>query len=339
MKAYALTRYGSADNVAVVERPRPVAGDQDVLIEIHAASVNPLDSKIRHGDLKQILPYKLPIVLGNDLAGTVVEVGRDVTRFAPGDTVFAKPRQDRIGSFAQYLAVHEDDVAPKPATLDMVEAASLPLVALTAWQALIVKADLRPGQKVLIHAGSGGLGSIAIQLAKFLGATVATTTSSRNADWVRGLGADIVIDYRTEDFATKLSGYDLVLDTQGGETLEKSFTVLKPGGTVVSVAGPPDPVFAKEFGLNWLLIQAIRGLSFAIRRKARQHSVAYTFLFMTANGEQLRDIGALVDAGSIRPVIDRTFPFDQTTDAIAYVESGRSRGKVVVTMTGGISAS
>jgi NADPH:quinone reductase-like Zn-dependent oxidoreductase len=338
MKAYALSRYGKTDNVTVIDRPEPELGDRDVLIEIHAASINPLDSKIRHGELKQILPYKLPILLGNDLAGVVVKAGPRVTRFAPGDKVFAKPRQDRIGAFAQYLAVHEDDVAPKPERLTMVEAAALPLVALTAWQALVVKADLQPGQKVLIHAGSGGLGSVSIQLAKHLGAEVATTTSGKNASWVKELGADIVIDYTTQDFAAELSGYDLVLDTQGGESLEKSLTVLKPGGTVISVAGPPEPAFAKEFGLNWVLTQAIRGLSFSIRRRAKQHSVKYAFLFMTANGEQLRHLGALVDAGTIRPVIDRVFPFDQTLDALAYVDSGHSKGKVVVTVTDGTPA-
>jgi NADPH:quinone reductase-like Zn-dependent oxidoreductase len=186
---------------------------------------------------------------------------------------------------------------------------------------------------VLIHAGSGGLGSIAIQLAKHLGATVATTTSAKNASWVKDLGADVVIDYKTQDIAAELSGYDLVLDTQGGATLEKSLQVLKPGGAVISVAGPPDPVFAREFGANWLLVQAMRALSFSIRRKARKRSVTYSFLFMTANGEQLRKLSTLIDAGVIRPVIDRVFPFDDTLEALAYVESGRSKGKVVVTMT------
>jgi NADPH:quinone reductase-like Zn-dependent oxidoreductase len=333
MKAFALTRYGKTDNVSVVEHPDPELRDNDVLVEIHAASINPLDLKIRNGELKPLLPYRLPLILGNDLAGVVVKTGRGVSRFRVGDAVYAKPRQDRIGAFAQYLAVDEADVAPKPERLDMTEAAALPLVALTAWQALVVKAGLRPGQKVLIHAGSGGLGSIAIQLAKHLGAVVATTTSSKNAGWVKDLGADEVIDYRTHDFASELSDYDVVLDTQGGETLEKSLQVLKPGGMVISVAGPPDPLFAKEFGANWVLIQAMRALSFSIRRKAKRRSVTYKFLFMTANGEQLRELGALVDAGSIRPVIDRVFPFDETLEALTYVESGRSKGKVVVTMT------
>jgi NADPH:quinone reductase-like Zn-dependent oxidoreductase len=330
MKAFALTRYGKKDTVSAVERAVPDLRDDDVLVQIHATSVNPLDLKIRNGELKPLLPYNLPLVLGNDLAGIVVKTGPRVRRFAPGDAVYAKPRQDRIGTFAEYLAVNENDVAKKPASVDMNEAAALPLVSLTAWQALVDKAQLRPGQKVLIHAGSGGLGTIAIQLAKHLGATVATTTGTQNVEWVRKLGADIVIDYKTQDFATELRDYDLVLDTQGGKTLDRSFQVVKPGGAVISVAGPPEPTFAREFGANWLLVQAMRALSFSVRRKAKQRSVTYSFLFMTANGDQLRELATLVDAGVIRPVIDRVYPFGSTLDALAYVESGHARGKVVV---------
>lgn len=334
MKAFALTRYGKKDTVSAVERAVPDLGDDDVLVQIHATSINPLDLKIRNGELKPLLPYKLPLVLGNDLAGIVVKTGPRVRRFAPGDAVYAKPNQDRIGTFAEYLAVNENDVARKPDSIDMNEAAALPLVSLTAWQALVDKARLRPGQKVLIHAGSGGLGSIAIQLAKHLGATVATTTSTKNVEWVKELGADIVIDYKTKDFATELRDYDVVLDTQGGETLDKSFQVVKPGGTVISVAGPPEPDFAREFGANWLLIQAMRALSFSVRRKAKRRSVHYSFLFMTANGDQLRELAALIDAGAIHPIIDRVYPFDATLDALAYVENGRATGKVVVTVRG-----
>lgn len=334
MKAFALTRYGKKNSISAVERAVPDPRDDDVLVQIHATSVNPLDLKIRNGELKPLLPYKLPIVLGNDLAGVVVKTGPRVKRFVPADAVYAKPSQDRIGTFAEYLTVNENDVAKKPDRVDMNTAAALPLVGLTAWQALVDKAQLRPGQKALIHAGSGGLGTIAIQLAKHLGATVATTTSTKNVEWVKALGADIVIDYKTKDFATELRDYDLVLDTQGGQTLAKSLQVVKPGGTVISVAGPPEPTFVREFGANWLLVQAIRALSFSVRRKAKRRSVNYAFLFMTANGDQLRELGALVDAGVIRPVIDRVFPLDSTLDALAYVESGRATGKVVVTVTG-----
>lgn len=334
MKAFALTRYGKKDTVSAVERAVPDLREDDVLVQIHATSINPLDLKIRNGELKPLLPYKLPLVLGNDLAGIVVKTGPRVRRFAPGDAVYAKPNQDRIGTFAEYLAVNENDVARKPDSIDMNEAAALPLVSLTAWQALVDKAQLRPGQKVLIHAGSGGLGSIAIQLAKHLGATVATTTSTKNVEWVKELGADVVIDYKTQDFATELRDYDVVLDTQGGETLDKSFQVVKPGGRVISVAGPPEPDFAREFGVNWLLVQAMRALSFSVRRKAKRRSAHYSFLFMTANGDQLRELAALVDAGAIHPIIDRVYPFDATLDALAYVENGRATGKVVVTVRG-----
>jgi 2-desacetyl-2-hydroxyethyl bacteriochlorophyllide A dehydrogenase len=330
MKAFVVTRYGKANSVEAVELPEPELGDRDVLVQIHAAGVNPLDLKIRNGELKPLLASKLPLVLGNDLAGVVVKAGTNVGRYKPGDEVYAKPDKDRIGAFAELIAISENDVAKKPHRLDMEQAASIPLVGLTAWQALIEKAKLRAGQKVLIHAGSGGLGTIAIQLAKHLGATVATTTSTVNVEWVKRLGADVVIDYRSNDFETVLHDYDVVIDTQGGQTLEKSLRVLKPGGKVISVAGPPDPDFAKDFGANWFLIQAMRVISLRIRRKAKRRGVTYSFLFMKASGVQLRELGSLIDSGAIRPVVDRVFPFQSTTEALAYVEKGRAKGKVVV---------
>jgi 2-desacetyl-2-hydroxyethyl bacteriochlorophyllide A dehydrogenase len=330
MKAFVISRYGKANSVEAVQLPEPELGDGDVLVQIHAASVNPLDLKIRNGELKPLLPYKLPLVLGNDLAGVVIKAGANVHRFKPGDEVYAKPDKDRIGTFAELIGISENDVAKKPHALDMEQAASIPLVGLTAWQALVEKARLHPGQKVLIHAGSGGLGTVAIQLAKHLGAAVATTTSTANVEWVKRLGADVVIDYRSNDFETLLHDYDVVIDTQGGQTLEKSLRVLKPGGKVISVAGPPEPDFAKEFGANWFLIQAMRVLSLKIRRRAKRRRVTYSFLFMRASGDQLREIGSLIDSGAIRPVVDRVFPFQSTTEALAYVEKGRAKGKVVV---------
>ncbi len=330
MKAFVVSKYGKANSVEAVELPEPEMGDGDVLVEVHAASVNPLDLKIRNGELKPLLPYKLPLVLGNDLAGIVIKAGKNVRRFKPGDKVFARPDQDRIGAFAEMIAINENDVAKKPHRLDMEQAASVPLVGLTAWQALVGKAGLQAGQKVLIQAGSGGVGTIAIQLAKHLGATVATTTSTANVDWVKGLGADVVIDYKKDDFESVFHDYDVVIDTQGGQTLEKSLLVLKPGGKVISVAGPPEPDFAKEFGANWFLIQAMRALSFQIRRKAKRRGVTYSFLFMKASGDQLRELGSLIDSGAIRPVVDQVFPFQSTTEALAYVEKGRAKGKVVV---------
>jgi NADPH:quinone reductase-like Zn-dependent oxidoreductase len=333
MRAFVVERYGNADTVRASEVPDPKAGAHDVLVRIHAASVNPVDLKIRNGDLKTILPLRAPFVLGNDLAGTVVAVGAGVTRFTVGDEVYAQPDQDQMGTFAEFVAIHEDAVATKPATLTMVEAASIPLVGLTAWQALVERADLRPGQKVLIHAGAGGVGTIAIQLAKHLGASVATTASATKSDLVKNLGADVVIDYQKQPFETILHDYDVVLDTVGGETLNKSLQVLKPGGKVISVAGPPDPAFAKEIGANPVVRLAMAALSYRIRRRARRRQVTYSFLFMKASGDQLRELTALIDAGIIRPVVDSVFDFEQTREALAQIEQGRAKGgKVVVRM-------
>jgi NADPH:quinone reductase-like Zn-dependent oxidoreductase len=333
MKAFVVERYGDADTVRAADVPHPRVGAYDVLVRIHAASVNPVDLKIRDGDLKTILPLPLPFVLGNDLAGTVVAVGARVTRFAVGDEVYAHPDQNRIGTFAELIAIHQDDVATKPVTLSMEEAASIPLVGLTAWQALVERADLRPGQKVLVHAGAGGVGTFAIQLAKHLGASVATTASATKTDVVKSLGADVVIDYRRQAFETILHDYDVVLDTVGGETLDKSLRVLKPGGKLVSVAGPPDPALAKEFGVNPVIRLAIAALSYRIRRRARRRQVNYSYLFVKASGDQLRELTALIDAGIIRPVVDSVFDFDQTREALAHLEQGRTKaGKVVIRM-------
>ncbi|MFK8906395.1 NADP-dependent oxidoreductase [Streptomyces sp. YS-3] len=334
MRVFTVEKYGGEAGMRAAELPDPRVGADDVLVKIHAAGVNPLDLRIRNGDFKAFLPYRLPLVLGNDLAGTVVRVGPAVTRFAVGDEVYARPDKDRIGTFAELIAVHQDDLAPKPATLTMTEAASLPLVALTAWQALVERAHVQPGQKVLIHAGAGGLGSIAVQLAKALGAHVATTVSTAKIDLAKDLGADIVVDYRTQDFEEVLDGYDIVLDSLGGENLAKSLRVLKPGGMAISVAGPPDPAFARELGLNPFLRLAMTALSFKTRRDAKRHGVTYSFLFMKASGDQLSELTPLIDAGKVRPVVDRVFPFDETLQAMEYVEKGRAKaGKVVVSMT------
>lgn len=332
MKAFIIDRYKSKDGIRAAEMPVPELRDDDVLVQIHAAGVNPIDAKIKDGEFKLILPYRLPLILGNDFAGVVVRVGSRVQRFKPGDEVYARPDKDRIGTFADYIAVNEADLAAKPRTLTMEEAASLPMVALTAWQALVERASLKPGQKVLIHAGSGGVGTAAIQLAKHLGATVATTTSTANVDLVKGLGADVVVDYKKEDFETVLHDYDVVLDPLGGKTLEKSLRVLRPGGKVIGIAGPPDPDFAQEIGASWFLRLAMTLLSYRTKKHARRRHVSYSFLFMKASGDQLREITSLVDDGAMRPVVDRTFPFESTNEALAYVESGRAKGKVVVKM-------
>src|SRR5213082_2155678 len=320
MKAFVVERYGKNDGVRFGEMPEPELRDADVLVRVHAAGVNVLDSKIRDGEFKLILPYRLPLILGNDVAGVVVRVGPKVRRFKSGDEVYARPKQDRIGTFAELIAMNEADVALKPKNLTMQEAASIPLVGLTAWQVLIDHAELKKGQKIVIHAGSGGVGTFAIQLAKHIGATVATTTSAAN----------VVIDYKKEDFAKVLNGYDVVLNSLGKDTLEKSLKVLKPGGKLISISGPPDVAFAKENGSNWFLQQGMRLLSSGIRKKAKHHGVSYSFVFMRANGEQLSKITSLIESGIIRPVMDRIFPFAATKEAWAYLETGRARGKVVI---------
>jgi len=332
MKAFILERYGKKGGVRLGEMPEPELRDDEVLVQVHAAGVNLLDTKIKSGEFKLILPYRLPLILGHDVAGVVVRVGPLVKRFKPGDEVYSRPDDFRIGAFAERIAIKEDSLAIKPNALTMEEAASIPLVGLTAWQALIEKAQIKKGQKVFIQAGSGGVGTFAIQLAKHLGAFVATTTSTANVDWVKGLGADIVIDYKKDDFENILHGYDVVLNSQDGKTLEKSLSVLKPGGKLISISGPPDPAFAEEIGTPWFVKQIMRLLSAGIRRKAKHHKVSFSFLFMKANGSQLREITTLIDSGAIRPVVDRVFPFESTPEAMNYVETGRAKGKVVVKM-------
>ena len=303
-----------------------------MLVKVSAAGINPLDTMVRDGEFKRLLKYQTPFVLGHDVAGVVTRVGSAVRDFHEGDEVYARPRDLRIGTFAEYIAIDHDDVAPKPASLTLHEAAAVPLVSLAAWQALVDRAHVQPGQKVLVHAGSGGLGSTAIQLAKHLGATVATTARGENAELVRSLGADVVIDYTKEDFAETLSRYDVVLDSRGGENLERSLTILKPGGQAIGVTGPPDPGFAKQLGAPKPIGVVMALLSRKVRKQARKLGVHYSFVFMQADGGQLRELASLYDAGHLRPLIDKTFPFDQALEALAYVEQSRAKGKVIIAL-------
>jgi alcohol dehydrogenase len=330
MKAWILERYGKNNPVRLDEVPEPKLSEDEVLVKIRAAGVNVLDAKIAKGEFKAILPYRVPFVLGHDAAGVVVRVGSKVRNFKPGDEVYSRPDDFHIGTFAEFIAIKEGSLAAKPKKLTMEESASIPLVGLTAWQALIEKADLKKGQKVFIQAGSGGVGAFAIQLAKSLGAYVATTTSTANADWVKELGADLVIDYRKVAFETILKDYDVVLNSQDNTTLMKSLSVLKPGGKLISISGPPDPAFGKEIKAPWIVRSIMSLISIGVRREAKRRGVSYSFLFMKASGSQLREIAALIDSGAIRPVVDRVFPFEQTQAAIAYVETGRAKGKVVI---------
>ena len=330
MKAFIVNQYGKREKLQLTEIAEPAVKENDVLVQIHSASVNQLDSKIKNGEFKMILPYKIPFTLGHDVSGVITKVGSRVSKFKVGDEVYARPADHRIGTFAELIAMNEKDVALKPKNLSMVEAASIPLVGLTAWQALIEKANLKKGQKVFIQAGSGGVGTFAIQQAKHIGAYVATTTSADNIDLVKTLGADIVIDYRKEDFETILKDYDVVLNSQDKKTLEKSLKVLKPGGKIISISGPPDPEFGQQINANWFLKIVIKFLSAGIRKKAKRLGVNFSFLLMRAQGEQLSQITRLIESGAIKPVIDKVYPFNQTNEAMSYVEAGRAKGKVVI---------
>ncbi|WP_027385569.1 NADP-dependent oxidoreductase [Chryseobacterium gregarium] len=332
MKAFSISRYKKESPSKLTNLPEPSIKDHEVLVEIHAASVNLLDSKIKSGEFKLILPYKMPLVLGHDVAGIVVKTGAKVKNFKVGDEIYSRPADFQIGTFAEFIAIHEKDVALKPENLTMEEAASIPLVGLTGWQALVERSKVQKGQNVFIQAGSGGVGTFAIQLAKHLGATVATTASKKSFDFLKSLGADVLIDYKTQDFEDVLIDYDVVLNSQDNKTLEKSFHVVKPGGKIVSISGPPTPAFAEDQNLPWYVRLATGFLSRKIRRTAEKQHVSYSFLFMKANGAQLAEITGLIEAGKIKPVIDKVFPFHQTNDAVAYVESGRAKGKVVIKM-------
>jgi NADPH:quinone reductase-like Zn-dependent oxidoreductase len=330
MKAFVVDKYKKKGALRLANVREPEVRDDDVLVRVHAASVNLLDSKVRDGEFKLLLRYRPPFILGHDVAGTVLRVGPKIRQFKVGDEVYARPRDHRVGTFAEFIAINETDVAPKPKNISMEEAASIPLVGLTAWQALVEVGKLKAGQNVFIQAGSGGVGTFAIQLAKHLGATVATTTSTKNVELVKSIGADLVIDYKTQDFEKVLSGYDLVLHSQDTKALEKSLRVLKPGGLLISISGPPDPTFAEEFGLNLFLKLVMRLLSRSARKKAKSLGVRFSFLFMRAQGQQLSEITSLIESGVIRPVVDRSFPFERTGDALAYIETGRAKGKVVI---------
>lgn len=330
MKAFVINKYSKKGSLQLTEMPIPEVKDNDVLVDVYAAGVNLLDSKIKTGEFKLILPYKLPLILGHDVAGVVTGVGKNVKKFKVGDEVYARPADHRIGTFAEFIAIDERDVALKPKNISMEEAASIPLVALTAWQVLVEKAQLKKGQNVFIQAGSGGVGTIAIQLAKYLGATVATTASAKSFDLLKDLGADVIVDYKNSDFENRLSNYDVVLNSQDQKTLEKSLRILKSGGKLISISGPPTPDFAKEIKATWFVKVILSLLSSGIRKRAKNKNVDYSFLFMKASGQQLSEITSLIEAKIIKPTVDKVFSFQETNEALSYVESGRAKGKVVI---------
>jgi NADPH:quinone reductase-like Zn-dependent oxidoreductase len=332
MKALTFKRYGKSPEIGFADIPRPTLKANELLVQVHAASVNPIDNVIPTGLFKAVLPFQLPATLGSDLAGVVTEVGSRVTRFKPGDAVFASIFDLGTGSIAEFAVVPESAAALKPANLDFVQAASIPMVGLTSWQALKERANLRAGQKVFIPAGSGGIGTFAIQLAKHLGAKVGTTTSTGNVELVSSLGADEVVDYKKQEFEKVLRDYDTVLGTVRGDAIEKSIGILKAGSKIVSIVGPLDAAFARARRLNFVLAFVFGLMSRKIMRLAHKRQVDYSFFFVRPDGDQLAEIGELLKAQRIRPVIDKVFPFDQAKDALAYLAQGRAKGKVVVQM-------
>ena len=330
MKALILKRYGKSGQLAFADIPRPTIKPDEMLVQVHAVGLNPIDNVIPKGTFKPILKFKLPATMGSDLAGIVVEVGSRVTRFKLGDAVFASIFDLGTGSLAEFAVVPESAAAIKPANLDFVQAASIPMVGLTSWQALKERAHLKSGQKVFISAGSGGIGTFAIQLAKYLGAKVGTTTSTSNVSLVERLGADEVVDYKKQEFEKVLQGYDVVLGTIKGDVIEKSLGILNPKSIIVSLIGPLDAAFARARGMNFLMALVFGLMSAKIIRQAKKRGIEYSFLFAHPDGHQLAEIGKLLEAEHIHPVIDKVFPFNQTKEALAYLEEGRAKGKVVV---------
>jgi NADPH:quinone reductase-like Zn-dependent oxidoreductase len=330
MKALTFERYGKSPGIGFTDVPRPTLKPDELLVQVHAAGVNPIDNIIPTGLFKAVLKFELPATLGSDLAGVVTEVGSRVTRFKPGDAIFASIFDLGTGSIAEFAAVPERAAALKPANLDFVQAASIPMVGLTSWQALKERLKLQAGQKVFIPAGSGGIGTFAIQLAKHLGAKVGTTTSTGNVELVRSLGADEIVDYKKQEFENVLRGYDAMLGTVRGDAMEKSVGILKSRAAMVSLVGPLDAAFARARRLNFVLTFVFAMMSRKIKRLAKKREVTYSFLFERPDGNQLAEIGELLKAGRIRPVIDKVFPFEQAKEALEYLAQGRSRGKVVV---------
>jgi len=329
MKAMIIRKYGRAP-LELAEMSVPSVGEKDVLVEIVAASINPVDFKIRDGKVRMLLKYEMPLIMGNDFSGIVTQVGNGVKKFKVGDEVYGRASKHRIGTFAEYLAIDEDAIAFKPTNISFEEAASIPLVGLTSYQALHDILQLTRGQKVLIQAGAGGIGTFAIQLAKAMGVCVATTTSQAGYDLVKSLGADQIIDYKHEQFDEILHDYDGVYDTIGGETLERAFKIVKPGGHVVTISGLPNARFGKAYGSGFIKTNLFRMATRNITKLEKQYRAKYHFLFMKASGEQLAIITELIESGKIKPIIDRIYPLVEAQEALNYSETGRAKGKVIL---------
>jgi NADPH:quinone reductase-like Zn-dependent oxidoreductase len=331
MKAFIFNKYGGPEVAELREVPKPAAAAGELLIRVEAAGLNPVDFKIREGNLKVIQSLSFPVIAGCELAGTVEALGSGVKNFTVGDRVYVRVAKEKLGAFAEYATVSEDLVAAMPRSIDFEMAAGVPLAGLTALQALRDELHVKPGSRIFIPGGAGGVGTFAIQIAKWLGAHVITTASPRGRELVQRLGADEVIDYTTQDFEKLVQNSDGAFDLVGDETLWKSFRVVKRGGTVVSVVGMPEPLTArKDLQRGFLLAALFWVASFRLRAAASKEGVTYRFLFMHPSGADLALMARLIDDKKIEPVIDRVFPFAQIADAFAYLESGRAKGKVVV---------
>ena len=333
MRAYILKHYGGPEGSLLMDIPAPTPRPREILVEVRTAGLNPVDFKFRQGKLRAILRPKLPLVLGNELAGEVIAVGSDVKRFLVGDRVFARVAKDRAGAFAEQACVEEDLAAHMPGNLDFAAAAAVPLAALTALQALRDELGVKSGQKVFISGGAGGVGTFAIQIAKWLGAHVTTSASKRGEALVRSLGCEEVIDYTTEDISKAGRRFDAGFDLIGGKTLEQMFEIVKPGTKIVSVAALPEPQTAiKDLGGSRALSAVFWIISYGIRSRARRAGTSYRYLFMHPSGRDLALLAELIEQGKLKVTIDKIYPFAKISEALSYVESGRAKGKVVVTM-------
>ncbi|AQW56196.1 NADP-dependent oxidoreductase [Streptomyces violaceusniger] len=328
-----MTRYGDADAMELRDVPEPAPSSGEVLIRVRAAGLNPVDFKIREGKMRLLKRLDLPMVAGSELSGVVEAIGDGVTRFTVGDLVFARVDKDKLGAYAPYAVVDETLVAKMPKSLHFTDAAGLPLAGLTALQALRDELAVKAGDRVFISGGAGGVGTLAIQLAVWLGAKVATTASPRGEELVRSLGAETVIDYRTQKFKDRLSDYDGAFDLTGGQDLIDSFAILKRGAKTVSIAGIPDATTARvDLDAGPLVTAALAAASAKIRRAARRKGVGYRYLFMHPSGADLEVLAELVDKGTLKTVTEQVFPFEQIAEAFAYLEQGHAKGKVVIQM-------
>jgi NADPH:quinone reductase-like Zn-dependent oxidoreductase len=326
MKALQIIQYGAiSESLAINEVEKPTLKPNDVLVAVKAAGLNPIDYKMVEGKLKEMLVLKLPITIGFDVSGVVVATGAAVSDFKTGDEVYARVPQEQMGTVAEFVSIISNLVARKPTNSSFEEAAGLPLAGLTAMQAL-ESVGIKENDRILIHAGSGGVGSFAIQYAKAKGAIVYTTTSSKNVDWVKALGADRVIDYKTEDYKEIANNLDLVFDTLGDEYTTDAFEIIKQGGKVATIAGPPDAEIAKLMGIKDYKVP--ENLAQLIEKKA----AVYKLTWMQPDAEQLNSISKMVEEGTIKPIIDLIYPLEDAIDAYLYVATGRAKGKVIVRM-------